>query len=150
MGRFEIHELFRREIPLVASHPGYLNFAKSIVWDGQPTMSVDVQLLPLPGTRILDGVDTFGLSDVMRHPFRVLEPGTLRLDTYFQYDYNDFLFLELRCGDQLVSSVTQRSGSRGEAFEVPARTDCAYELNFRQQSRYGSGFTVQYILTLTR
>jgi hypothetical protein len=150
MGQFEIHELFQREIKLVVSYPGYLNFAESIVWDGQPTMNVDVQLLPLPGTRILDGTDQVGKSDPVKHPFRVLEPGTLRLDTYFdKYDYNDDLFIELRCGDQLIASVAQNSVSRGKAFEVPARTDCAYELSFRQQSHY-SLFIVQYILTLTR
>jgi len=148
-GRFEfglIGLLGSDEPAISAGAVGYETTRIPLTWKREAFIDADVDLPPVSGARLLQGRrDLFG-SDQARFVFRTPGSGTLRLDTYFFYDYNDFLYIDLRCGSALEKSLTQRDHSMGRAFEVPARPDCTYELTFHQVSRYVP-FTFDYLLT---
>lgn len=114
-----------------------------IAWDRQPVVTVDWELPRIPGI-LLEGSGELcwkqgacapGVQAKRTYAFAVPAAGTLRVDTFWALDYNDLLYHELRCNQEVVAEGRSRDHNLGKLFEIPASPSCAYELSFVQSTR---------------
>ena len=114
-----------------------------IAWDRQPVVMVDWALTRIPGI-LLEGSGSLcwkqgacapGIEAKRTYAFVVPAAGTLRVDTFWALDYNDLLYHELRCNQEVVAEGSRRDHNLGKLFEIPASPACAYELSFVQSTR---------------
>jgi hypothetical protein len=157
-GTFRLPNIWTRELDLEVTAFGYEDAAHRIVWDGSAEMTgIVLTLQPRRGIRILETsgkicgcqpgssscqdpylqacVAAGALRSEDRYDFRVPRDGTLHVGTFWSEDYNNFLFIQLRCNGSIVHQTTQHMSSAGKAFEIPARTTCAYELKLTVKIR---------------
>jgi hypothetical protein len=157
-GEFRLHDIWMRELDVEVTAFGYEDAAHRIVWNGSAEMTgVELILQPLRGMTILDTsgkicgcqpgssscqdpylqscVAAGAMRSEHRYDFRVPRDGTLQVGTFWVEDYNNFLFIQLRCNGAIVHQITQHMSSNGKAFEIPARTTCAYELKLSVRIR---------------
>ena len=114
-----------------------------IAWDRQPVVTVDWELPRIPGI-LLEGSGELcwqqgacapGVPAKRTYAFTVPAAGTLRVDTFWALDYNDLLYHELRCNQEVVAEGRSRDHNLGKLFEILASPSCAYELSFVQSTR---------------
>ena len=117
---------------------GWDTTLQTVSWDRQPLVRMDWSLAAVPGI-FLQGSDRLCRktstcqSDVPRervYAFTVPAAGTLRLDTFWDGDYNDHLEHELHCNGTLVLKGSDGLGNHGKRFETAASPACDYELKF--------------------
>jgi len=117
---------------------------RDIAWNRQPVVRLDWALERIPGI-LLEGTNRLcwngssgceaGVPKENIYTFSVPAAGTLRVDTFWELDYNDRLYHELRCNGTLVEKGGRGDHNWGKLFEVAASPACAYELRFTQSTR---------------
>ena len=116
---------------------------RDVAWNRQPIVRLDWALERIPGI-LLEGTGRLcragsacesGAPTENVYAFSVPAAGTLRVDTFWELDYNDLLYHELRCNGTLVEKSGRRDHNWGKLFEVAASPACAYELRFTQSTR---------------
>ena len=114
-----------------------------IGWERQPVVRLDWALARIPGI-LLEGSGELcwkqgacapGVEAKRTYAFVVPAAGTLRVDTFWELDYNDLLYHELRCNQEVVAEGSRRDHNWGRLLEVPASPACAYQLSFVQSTR---------------
>ena len=114
-----------------------------IAWNRQPVVQLDWVLSRIPGI-LLEGTGWLcrsgsacesGAPTENVYAFSVPAAGTLRVDTFWELDYNDLLYHELRCNGTLVEKSGRGDHNWGKLFEVAASPACAYQLRFTQSTR---------------
>jgi hypothetical protein len=113
-----------------------------VAWNRQPTVRLDWALSRIPGV-FLEGTGQLcegsgcgsGVPKENVYTFSVPAAGTLRVDTFWELDYNDLLYHELRCSGTLVEKSGRADHNWGKLFETAASPACSYELRFTQSTR---------------